>query len=82
MKIYSVEEAKNVHSIGRGRHTLVHAYLLQLKPGEKLEIIKGTDWISKTKPHRLVKRFADKHQMQLKVGRNLAGTGWIVERLK
>jgi hypothetical protein len=82
MKIYSAEEAENVPMLGRGRHTLVHANLLKLKPGEKLEIIKGPDWVSKTRPHRMVYRFAKKQNWVLKVGRNTEGTGWLVLRVK
>lgn len=81
MKIHSAEEAKDIHGIGQGRHTLVHAHLLQLKPGMKLTITKGEDWVSKTPPHRLVKRFADKQKWKLTTLRSLDGKGWIVERV-
>jgi hypothetical protein len=82
MKIYSVEEAKDVPLLRQGRHTMVHVYLLKLKPGEKLTIEKGKDWFSKTPPHQLVKRFAKKQKWELICGHADDGKNWVVERVK
>ena len=82
MKIYSVEEAKEIHGLRQGRHTNVHKHLLLLKPGEKLVIVKGKDWVSETPPNRMVKRFADKHKMKFMVERTIDKTGWYATRLK
>jgi hypothetical protein len=81
MKIYSKEEAKEIYGLRQGRHTKVHVHLLQLKPGEKMRIDAGSDWVSKTPPNRLVKRFADKHKWKLLTERTLDLKGWLVTRL-
>jgi hypothetical protein len=81
MKIYSIEESAEIPMIGRGRHTSVHVHLLQLKPGKKMRIEKGTDWVSKTPPNRLVKRFGDKQKWKLVTKRSIDGKGWIVLRI-
>jgi hypothetical protein len=82
MKIHSVEEAKNVPLLRQGRHTLVHAELLKLKPGEKLTIEKGKDWFTKTPPHQLVRRFAIKQNWELICGHSDDGKNYVVQRLK
>jgi len=82
MKIIPKEESASYPILRQGRYTSVHMHLLKLKPGEKLFIEKGTDWVSKSTPYKLVKAFARKHGWKLLPGRSHDKKGWTVERLE
>lgn len=82
MKIVPKEEASAYPILRQGRYTGVHMHLLKLKPGEKLVIDKGTDWLSKTPPYKLVKGFAKKYGWKLVAGRSPDKKGWTVERVE
>ena len=82
MKIIPKEEADQYPMLRQGRHTAVHVLLLQLKPGEKLIINIGTDWLSKTTPHKLVREFARKRGWKLVAGHSPDKKTWIVRRVE
>jgi hypothetical protein len=81
MKIYTPEEAASLPRLKRGRHTLVHKKLYSLQPGHVLFIEKGKHWVSKTPPHKMVRRFEKKHKMKFDIYREENGKGWFVEKL-
>lgn len=82
MKIIPKEESSAYPILRQGRYTHVHMNLLKLRPGEKLVIEKGPDWVSKSPPYKLVKGFAKKHGWKLVAGRSHDKKGWTVERVE
>ena len=49
-------------------------------PGDAITIEKEIDWVSKTPPYRLIKRFAKKQGWKFAAGRAPDKTGWNVRR--
>ena len=82
MKIYTGEEAAKLPMLGKGRTTRVSATLAKLKKGDACKSEKGIDWVSKTPPYTLIKRFAKRHGWKLAAGRAPDKSGWIVKRLE
>ncbi|HLG34597.1 MAG TPA: hypothetical protein VI757_06910 [Bacteroidia bacterium] len=80
MKIIPKEEADAYPMLGQGRYTKVHIWLLKLKPGEKLIIVKGVDWISKSTPYKVARGVAKKYGWKLIARRSPDETGWVVKR--
>ena len=81
MKKLSKEEVDTLPLLKKGRHTRLSKELAMLKPGEGLQIEKGTDWIGKRPPYRLITRFAKKHKWNIDAGRSPDGKGWIAKRI-
>jgi hypothetical protein len=82
MKIYNAEEAANLPMLRQGRITRVAATLAKLKPGEGCTIEKDIDWVSKTPPYTLIKRFAKRQGWKFAVGRSPDLKGWNVKRME
>ncbi|HLG33623.1 MAG TPA: hypothetical protein VI757_01980 [Bacteroidia bacterium] len=80
MKKYTGEEAAKLPMFRQGRTTRVHAEIAKMKPGDAITIEKEIDWVSKTPPYRLIKRFAKKQGWKFAAGRAPDKTGWNVRR--
>jgi hypothetical protein len=80
MKKLSKEEVKELPILKKGRYTRLHMQMLQLQPGEGLQVNRGEDWISKRPPYQLISRFAKKHKWKMTSGRSRDGKGWIIIR--
>ena len=82
MKIYTSEEAARLPMLRQGRTTRVAATLAKLKPGEGCTIEKEIDWVSKTPPYTLIKRFARRQGWKFVAGRAPDKKGWNVRRVE
>ncbi|MCW5908675.1 MAG: hypothetical protein KIS94_16090 [Chitinophagales bacterium] len=81
MKFYTPEEADQLVILKSKRHTRVVLGLARLKVNEAMLIERGTDWVTKHTPWRVVNAFVRKRGWKVEKGIDPEGKGWLVKRL-
>jgi hypothetical protein len=81
MKILSPEESQSVGLIRQGRNSLLRKMLLQLLPGQILQL-SPADWPSANPPYHVARRIARQTGRLFEYGQNPTGNGWLFKRIK
>ena len=81
MKHYSIEEAKELIPLRKGKHNWVYKKLMLLKVGEALGI-GFSDWKTKSTPYATIRRAAKHLDRKFDYGHHPDGSGWLVKRVE
>lgn len=79
MKKLSVEEAKEIQPLKRGKYNWLYKQLMLLQTGEAI-LIRYTDWKTKTSPYETIRTAARNLKRTFDYGLNPDGSGWVVKR--
>jgi hypothetical protein len=79
MKKLTIEEGATLFIGKTGRDSVLRKWLLELKPGEVLQIEKE-DWQKKNTPYYIIARLKKTANLRFEYKRTLSG-GWIFRRL-
>lgn len=80
MKKITKEEYESAPITGRGRRSPLFRALMNLEPGEGLELEAG-EWTKNYPPTRIAKAIGEKYGRTYRGGRNSKTQGWMLQRI-
>ena len=81
MRKITEEEFDSILGRGKGATSPLYNYLLRMKPGEAVEILKK-EWHLKYPPTTIVNRVSRKYKIEFFAKGLPDGTGWAVKRVR